>query len=82
MTLKKSREAWPHDVEKLRHVSLAGGPIMLKMGWPHDPEKLLARWPHEAANRQFETPAQEIFGPLLRKGSARERRRMSANVGT
>ena len=39
-------------LRNLGHGSLAGGPIMLRMGWPHDPAKLPETWPHEAANRQ------------------------------
>ncbi len=56
MTLRKLARGWPHDPAKLRHASLAGGPIMLQKGWPHDPAKIAVRWPHEAANRQARLP--------------------------
>jgi hypothetical protein len=51
MPLRKQARDWPHDPAKLRHASLAGGPIILRKGWPHDPAKLLRDWPHGAANR-------------------------------
>src|SRR5580658_11005792 len=52
MPLRKLARSWPHDAAKLRHASLAGGPIILRKGWPHHPAKLPRKWPHDAANRQ------------------------------
>ena len=51
MPLRKLARSWPHDAAKLRHASLAGGPIILRKGWPHHPAKLPRKWPHDAANR-------------------------------
>src|SRR6185437_5874194 len=40
-------------LRKKPHLSLAGGPFMLRKGWPHDPAKNAARWPHDPANWQM-----------------------------